>query len=164
MSDLKRTLYAFHGRPSSNTIKTAILLEELGLGYEISSLSVCHPTYENDAVALTLCFQRDNGDQKSAEHTKRHPNSKVPVLHNVNRVMTWESLAISLHLIKEYDKNLLFSRYRIDTLVYLFMTDIKLHSNNKQEMADIIAWYSLQATALSVNCFPHIFVTFADDS
>lgn len=36
----KRLLHAFHGRPSSNPIKIAIVLEELGLEYEIASLSV----------------------------------------------------------------------------------------------------------------------------
>jgi hypothetical protein len=40
MAEQKRTLYAFHGRPSSNPIKIAILLEELGLEYSVSSLSV----------------------------------------------------------------------------------------------------------------------------
>jgi hypothetical protein len=43
MTEPKRILYAFHGRPSSNPIKIAILLEELGLDYEISSLSVRPP-------------------------------------------------------------------------------------------------------------------------
>ena len=41
MAKQQRTLYAFHGRPSSNPIKIAILLEELGLDYSVSSLSVC---------------------------------------------------------------------------------------------------------------------------
>jgi glutathione S-transferase len=42
MTEPKRLLYAFYGRPSSNPIKIAIVLEELGLDYEISNLSL-HP-------------------------------------------------------------------------------------------------------------------------
>jgi len=40
MSESRRRLYAFYGKPSSNPIKIAIVLEELGLNYEIASLSV----------------------------------------------------------------------------------------------------------------------------
>jgi len=45
--------------------------------------------------------------------------------------MTWETMAISLYLVEEYD------------------AEHKFHSTHKQHKADMIAWYSLQSTALA---------------
>jgi glutathione S-transferase len=110
MAEQKRTLYAFHGRSPSNPIKIAILLEELGLDYSVSSLSVCSHSLIFHYNTKTAHVQRDANEHKNPEHTARHPNAKVPVLLDENGMTTWETMAISQYLIEEYDEKCIFSR------------------------------------------------------
>lgn len=64
--------------------------------------------------------------------------------------MTWETMAVALYLVDEYDKSHVFSWLGLALpLPHGFVTDAISHSNDKQDLADIIAWYSLQSTALA---------------
>jgi hypothetical protein len=64
--------------------------------------------------------------------------------------MTWETMAIALYLVDEYDKSQMISRLGLVlTLPNGCVTDAISHSNDKQEQADIIAGYSLHSTALA---------------
>ncbi|KAI0336812.1 glutathione S-transferase C-terminal-like protein [Cubamyces sp. BRFM 1775] len=71
-----------------NPMKVAIVLEELGLDYEINPIDI------------------STGEQKSPEFIKLNPNGRVPALvdHSNGDFVIWESNAILLYLIEKYDK------------------------------------------------------------
>ncbi|KAH9884402.1 glutathione S-transferase C-terminal-like protein [Cubamyces lactineus] len=71
-----------------NPMKVAIVLEELGLDYEIVPIDI------------------STGQQKSPEFLKLNPNGRIPALvdHSNGDFVIWESNAILLYLIEKYDK------------------------------------------------------------
>ncbi|KAI0659287.1 glutathione S-transferase C-terminal-like protein [Cubamyces menziesii] len=71
-----------------NPMKVAIVLEELGLDYEIVPIDI------------------STGEQKSPEFLKLNPNGRVPALvdHSNGDFVIWESNAILLYIIEKYDK------------------------------------------------------------
>ncbi|CAO1614853.1 unnamed protein product [Sympodiomycopsis kandeliae] len=89
------TLYSHLG-PGPNPLKVAILLEKLGLTY--------------DVVPLVFGDDADNG-VKGAKFLKLNPNGRVPALvdHQNNDFTVWESGAILLYLVGKYDKDGKFS-------------------------------------------------------
>lgn len=81
-SELKPILV--YGRGGPNPPKVAMVLEELDLPYEFSTISMA--------------------DVKGPEYTKVNPNGRIPALHDPNTGLTiWESGAIVLYLIDRYD-------------------------------------------------------------
>lgn len=85
------TLYSHKG-PGPNPLKIAILLEKLGLDFDVVDL--------------------DFGDDpkrgvKSERFLKVNPNGRVPALvdHNKNDFTVWESGAILYYLTEQYDKD-----------------------------------------------------------
>ena len=84
------TLYTHKG-PGPNPLKAAILLEKLGLDFDVIDL--------------------DFGDDpkrgvKSEKFLKVNPNGRVPALvdHKNNDFTVWESGAILFYLVEQYDK------------------------------------------------------------
>src|ERR1700712_3125914 len=81
-------LYGF-GR-TANPTKVAIVLEELGLAWENSPVSLA--------------------DVKKPEYTAINPNGRLPSIQDPNTGLTlWESGAILEYLIETYDKERKFS-------------------------------------------------------
>ncbi|PSS08900.1 hypothetical protein PHLCEN_2v3390 [Hermanssonia centrifuga] len=79
------TLYSHVTGP--NGWKVAVVLEELGLTYE------------------TIYLDFKNGEHKAPEFTKYNPNGRIPALidHRNNDYVLWESGAIIIYLIENYD-------------------------------------------------------------
>ena len=84
------TLYSHRG-PGPNPFKAAILLEKLGLSYEV--------------VALDFGDDAEKG-VKGAKFLAVNPNGRVPALvdHNKSDLCVWESAAILYYLVDAYDK------------------------------------------------------------
>lgn len=74
-----------------NPLKVAILLEKLGLSYEVIPLD-----FSNDA---------QNG-VKGSKFLAVNPNGRVPALvdHQNGDLVIWESGAILFYLVEQYDK------------------------------------------------------------
>lgn len=84
------TLYTHKG-PGPNPLKAAILLEKLGLEFDV----------------IDLDFGDDpNRGVKSEKFLKVNPNGRVPALvdHSKNDFTIWESGAILYYLVEQYDK------------------------------------------------------------
>ena len=84
------TLYAHRG-PGPNPYKVAILLEKLGLSYEV----------------VSLVFGEAEDGVKGAKFLKINANGRVPALvdHQNNDFTIWESGAILYYLCEKYDKD-----------------------------------------------------------
>ncbi|CAO1615852.1 unnamed protein product [Parajaminaea phylloscopi] len=84
------TLYSHRG-PGPNPLKAAILLEKLGLTY--------------DVVALDFGNDPEKG-VKSEKFLKLNPNGRVPALvdHKNGDFTVWESGAILYYLVEQYDQ------------------------------------------------------------
>lgn len=85
------TLYSHKG-PGPNPLKIAILLEKLGLSFDVADLD-----FGNDPVRGV----------KSEKFLKINPNGRVPALvdHQNNDFVIWESGAILYYLVEKYDKD-----------------------------------------------------------
>jgi glutathione S-transferase len=83
------TLYSHRG-PGPNPLKPAILLEKLGLSYEV--------------VALNFGDDAETG-VKGSKFLAVNPNGRVPALvdHNNKDFCVWESGAILLYIVDKYD-------------------------------------------------------------
>ncbi|EJT97672.1 glutathione S-transferase C-terminal-like protein [Dacryopinax primogenitus] len=81
------TLYAFPG-PTTNGWKVAHVLSELGLTYEMIFLDY----FKNE--------------HRTPEFLKLNPNGRIPALidHGNNDFSLWESNAILMYLVDQYDK------------------------------------------------------------
>ncbi|KAH9884400.1 glutathione S-transferase C-terminal-like protein [Cubamyces lactineus] len=81
------TLYGDVSSLGPNPIKVAIVLEELGLEYNVVPIST------------------QKGEQKNPEYLKLNPNGRTPTLvdHSNGNFVLWESNAILLYLIEKYD-------------------------------------------------------------
>ncbi|KAI0659289.1 glutathione S-transferase C-terminal-like protein [Cubamyces menziesii] len=81
------TLYGDVASLGPNPIKVAIVLEELGLEYDVVPIST------------------QKGEQKNPEYLKLNPNGRTPTLvdHSNGDFVLWESNAILLYLIEKYD-------------------------------------------------------------
>ncbi|KAI0642634.1 glutathione S-transferase C-terminal-like protein [Trametes meyenii] len=86
MSSKPLTLY---GHLSPNPYKVAMVLEELGLEFDVVEIDV------------------HNGAHKEAEYLKVNPNGRLPALvdHSNGDFTIWESDAIVLYLLDRYDPN-----------------------------------------------------------
>lgn len=89
------TLYSHRG-PGPNPLKAAVLMEQLGISYDVVSL--------------------DFGDDpekgvKGAKFLKINPNGRVPCLvsNDSDGFSVWESGAILLYLVDKHDKEGRFS-------------------------------------------------------
>ena len=84
------TLYSHKG-PGPNPLKAAILLEKLGLTYDVDALD-----FGDDAEKGV----------KGAKFLKFNPNGRVPALvdHQNKDFCVWESGAILYYLVEKYDK------------------------------------------------------------
>ncbi|EIW55460.1 glutathione S-transferase C-terminal-like protein [Trametes versicolor FP-101664 SS1] len=71
-----------------NPLKVAVVLEELGLEYDVVNINI------------------QVGEQKNPEYLKLNPNGRVPALvdHSNGDFTIWESDAILLYLVENYDK------------------------------------------------------------
>ncbi|KAH9896998.1 glutathione S-transferase C-terminal-like protein [Cubamyces lactineus] len=71
-----------------NPMKVAIVLEELGLEYDVVPVDI------------------NTGEHKGPEYTKINPNGRLPTLvdHSNGDFTIWESDAILLYLVEKYDK------------------------------------------------------------
>ncbi|EIW55443.1 glutathione S-transferase C-terminal-like protein [Trametes versicolor FP-101664 SS1] len=80
------TLYG--GVIGPNPLKVAVALEELGLQYNVGEVNIWA------------------GEQKKPEYLKLNPNGRVPTLvdHSNGDFTIWESDAILLYLVENYDK------------------------------------------------------------
>lgn len=79
-----------YGQGGVNPPKVTMMLEELGLSYEFSPISM--------------------GQVKSPEYIAINPNGRLPAIHDPNTDLTlWESSAILEYLIEVYDKDHKFS-------------------------------------------------------
>lgn len=85
------TLYSHRG-PGPNPLKAAILLEKLGLTY--------------DVIALDFSNDSEKG-VKGSKFLKLNPNGRVPALvdHQNKDFTVWESGAILYYLVEKYDKD-----------------------------------------------------------
>lgn len=94
------TLYSHRG-PGPNPFKVAILLEKLGLEYEV--------------VALDFGDDAENG-VKGKKFLAVNPNGRVPAIvdHQANDFVVWESGAILYYLVEKYDKEGKFFGKSID--------------------------------------------------
>jgi len=77
----------FGHKKAPNGWRVPIILEELGLSYEL----------------VFLDFTK--GEQKAPEYTKYNPNGRVPAIvdHKKNDLVLWESDAILTYLVDNYD-------------------------------------------------------------
>lgn len=84
------TIYSHRG-PGPNPLKVAILLEKLGLSYDV----------------VPLDFGDDAEKGVKGKFLKVNPNGRVPALvdHQNNDFTVWESGAILLYLVAKYDKD-----------------------------------------------------------
>ncbi|KAJ2988560.1 hypothetical protein NUW58_g3907 [Xylaria curta] len=74
-----------YGKGGPNPPKVIMILEELGLPYEIVSVQFA--------------------DVKKPEYTAINPNGRLPAIHDPNTGLTlWESGAIVEYLVETYDK------------------------------------------------------------
>ncbi|PWN22627.1 glutathione S-transferase [Microstroma glucosiphilum] len=83
------TLYSHRG-PGPNPLKVAIVLEKLGLSYEV----------------VALDFGDDHEKGVKGKFLQLNPNGRVPALvdHQQNDFVVWESGAILFYLAAQYDK------------------------------------------------------------
>ncbi|KAL1942639.1 hypothetical protein VTO73DRAFT_4879 [Trametes versicolor] len=84
-----RKQFTLHGDVTGpNPLKVAVVLEELGLEYDIVNINV------------------RTGEHKNPEYLKLNPNGRVPTLvdHSNGDFTIWESDAILLYLVENYDK------------------------------------------------------------
>ncbi|KAI0336810.1 glutathione S-transferase C-terminal-like protein [Cubamyces sp. BRFM 1775] len=81
------TLYGDVASLGPNPIKVAIVLEELGLEYNV------------------VPYNTVKGEQKNPKYLKFNPNGRTPTLvdHSNGDFVIWESNAILLYLIEKYD-------------------------------------------------------------
>ena len=84
-SNLKPIKFWESGGHGANPPRVQIIFEELGIPYE----------------SIVVPFT----DVKNPEFTKINPNGRLPAIHDPNTDLTlWESAAIILYLVEEYDK------------------------------------------------------------
>jgi len=95
------TLYS-HGL-GPNGWKVALVFEELGLTYE----------------TIYLDFQKK--EQKDPEFLKINPNGRIPAIidHHNNGFIVWETLAILVYLVDNYDKERKLSSTGLDKYIEL---------------------------------------------
>lgn len=95
-----------HLGPGPNPLKVAILLEKLGLSYEV----------------VPLVFGDDQEKGVKGKFLKVNPNGRVPALvdHQNKDFTVWESGAILLYLVGKYDKE---GKFRGKTVEEQAVTD-----------------------------------------
>ncbi|KAI0336814.1 glutathione S-transferase C-terminal-like protein [Cubamyces sp. BRFM 1775] len=93
MSNNGKSLTLYGDAAGPNPLKVAIVLEELGLEYNVVSVDM------------------KSGEHKGPEYTKLNPNGRLPTLvdHSNGDFTIWESDAILLYLVEKYDKEHKFS-------------------------------------------------------
>jgi glutathione S-transferase len=82
-SMIGETVYKLYYYPGNANLAPHMLLEELGVGYELALVD------------------RDNNAQKSPEYLKLNPNGRIPTLIDGDLVL-YETAAICLHLVDRH--------------------------------------------------------------
>jgi len=118
------TLYGHGSGP--NPWKVAMVLEELGLEYEIKFLDF------------------NKGEHKAPEFTKYNPNGRVPCIidHANNDFVLWESIAIIEYVADRYDKDNKISFSPGSSEAYLVKQWLAFQASGQGPYFGQAAWFS----------------------